>query len=140
MNKYMEEAIRQSEMSSCLRRRVGAVVVKDGKIIAKGYNNQVGGVMPCTEIGCIRDAMHIPHGQRREMCRYICAEQVVISEAARRGESLDGGVIYITSYPCAICAKMIVSAGIKKIVCMGSHKDSIAEDFIKEAGVNLEII
>ena len=117
MNEYMKEAIKQSEMSTCLRRRVGAVVVKDGRIIGKGYNNQVGGIKPCTEIGCIRDNYDLRHGERRELCRYICAEQVIISEAARRGESLDGGIIYITSYPCSICAKMLVSAGIKKIIC-----------------------
>ena len=135
MDKYMEEAIRQSEMSTCLRRKVGAVVVKDDKIIAKGYNNQVGGIRPCTEIGCIRDNYHLRHGERRELCRYICAEQVIISEAARRGESLDGGVIYITSYPCSICVKMLVSAGIKKIVCGGSFEDELTLDFVKEVGI-----
>ena len=135
MDKYMEEAIRQSEMSTCLRRKVGAVVVKDDKIIAKGYNNQVGGIRPCTEIGCIRDNYNLRHGERRELCRYICAEQVIISEAERRGESLDGGIIYITSYPCSICAKMLISAGIKKIISGGEFEDELTLDFVKEVGI-----
>lgn len=137
MNEYMKEAIKQSEMSTCLRRRVGAVVVKDGRIIGKGYNNQVGGIKPCTEIGCIRDNYDLRHGERRELCRYICAEQVIISEAARRGESLDGGIIYITSYPCSICAKMLVSAGIKKIICGGEFEDELTNDFLKEVGISI---
>lgn len=140
MNKYMEEAIRQSNMSTCLRRRVGAVIVKDNEIIAKGYNNQTGGIKPCTELGCIRDKLNIPRGERREICRYICAEQVVITEAARSGKALDGACIYITSYPCSVCAKLLISAGIKKIICLGPYVDKLAEYFIKEAGVMIEII
>ena len=116
MEEYINEAIRQSEMSTCLRKKVGAIAVKDSRIIAKGYNNQVGGIRPCTEIGCIRDKYNLRHGENREICRYICAEQVIISEAARRGESLDGCDIYVTSYPCYVCAKMLVSAGVKKII------------------------
>lgn len=140
MNKYMDYAIEQSNMSTCIRRHVGAIAVKNDEIIASGYNNQVGGISPCTKVGCIRNKLNIPSGERREMCRYICAEQVIISEAARRGESLDGADIYITSYPCAICAKLLVSAGVKKIICKDDHKDLIAEEFFKEVGMKVEIL
>ena len=140
MNKYMEEAKRQSEMSTCLRRRVGAVVVKDDNVLIKGYNKGTKGIKSCIDVGCIRNKLNIPHGERREICRYICAEQVIVSDAARRGISLNDACIYITSYPCSICAKLLINAGIKKIICMNSYKDKLSEYFIKKAGVEIEII
>lgn len=135
MNEYMQEAIKQREKSTCLRSKVGAVVVKDNKIIAYGYNNAVGGIKPCTEIGCIRDRLHIKHGERREVCRYICAEQMIVSEAARNGLSLDGGIVYVTTFPCVVCAKLLVNAGIKEIVYLNDYPDEFSKEFLREVGV-----
>ena len=132
---YMDMAYEQAEKSTCLRAKVGAVLVKDGKVIAQGYNNVTGGVKDCVDVGCIRDILHIPHGQRREVCRAVCAEQLAISEAARNGISIDGSVAYITTFPCYICSKLLVSSGIREIVYDKEYPDEMSENFLKEAGI-----
>ena len=137
---YMDMAYVQAEKSTCLRTKVGAVFVKDGKVIAQGYNNVVGGVKDCVDVGCIRDIMHIPHGERREICRAICAEQLAITEAARNGIEVDGSTAYITAFPCHICSKMLVSSGIHEIVYDKDYPDELSEQFLKEAGVNIRKI
>ena len=132
---YMDMAYEQAEKSTCLRTKVGTVFVKDGKVVAQGYNNITGGVKDCVDVGCIRDIMHIPSGTRREICRAICAEQLAISEAARNGVEIDGSTAYITTFPCHICAKMLVSSGIQEIIYDKDYPDELAEGFLKEAGV-----
>lgn len=132
---YMDMAYEQAEKSVCLRAKVGAVIVKDGAVVAQGYNNVVGGVKPCTEIGCLRDKLNIPSGTRREVCRNICAEQLAISEAARNGVELDGSTAYITTYPCHICAKLLVSSGVNEIVYDKEYPDELSSNFLSEAGV-----
>ena len=137
---FMEKAYEQAEKSVCLRAKVGAVIVRDGEVIAQGYNNMAGGINDCAESGCIRDIMHIPSGQRREVCRAICAEQLAISEAARNGVKLDGGIAYITTYPCHICAKLLVSSGISEIIYDKEYPDELSKNFLEEAGVNIRKI
>ena len=137
---YMEKAYEQAEKSVCLRAKVGAVFVKDGKIIAQGYNNMTGGINDCSEVGCIREKLNIPSGHRREVCRAICAEQLAISEAARNGISLDGSVAYITTYPCHICAKLLVSSGVSEIVYDKDYPDELSQNFLMEAGTNIRKI
>ena len=137
---YMEKAYEQAKKSSCSRNKVGAVFVKDGKIIAQGYNNVTGGIRDCREAGCIRTKLNIPSGQRREVCRGVCAEQLAISEAARNGIELDGSVAYITTYPCHICAKLLVSSGISEIIYDGDYPDELSKNFLMEAGVNIRKI
>lgn len=132
---YMDMAYEQAEKSVCLRAKVGAVLVKDGMVVAQGYNNVVGGVKPCKEVGCLRDKLNIPSGTRREVCRNICAEQLAISEAARNGVELDGSVAYITTYPCHICAKLLVSSGVTEIVYDKDYPDELSSNFLKEAGI-----
>ena len=132
---YMDMAYEQAEKSVCLRAKVGAVLVLDGKVIAQGYNNVVGGVRPCKEIGCLRDSLEIESGKRREVCRNICAEQLAISEAARNGVEIDGSTAYITTYPCHICAKMLVSSGVTEIVYDKEYPDELSKNFLMEAGV-----
>ena len=134
-NFYMNEAYKQAEKSSCSRIKVGAVIVKDGAVIAQGYNNVTGGLQDCRALGCIRDELHIPSGQRREVCRAICAEQIAITEAARNGVSLDGGTAYVTTHPCFICAKMLASAGIREIVYDNDYPDELSKNFLLEAGI-----
>ena len=137
---YMKEAHIQKDNSMCIRTKVGAVLVKDGAIIGQGYNNVTGGVEDCVKMGCIREKMHIPHGERREVCRAICAEQVALTEAARNGISTDGATIYVTTYPCYICAKMLVSAGINEIIYDNDYPDELSKQFLKEAGINVRKI
>lgn len=134
---YMEKAYEQADKSVCLRAKVGAVFVKDGRIIAQGYNNMTGGINDCSEVGCIREKLNIPSGQRREVCRAICAEQLAISEAARNGVELDGSVAYITTFPCHICAKLLVSSGINEIVYDKDYPDELSKNFIMEAGISV---
>ena len=134
---YMNKAYEQAEKSSCSRIKVGAIFVKDGEIIAQGYNNVTGGVRDCREVGCIRDELKIPSGERREVCRAICAEQLAISEAARNGVELDGSTAYITDYPCHICAKLLVSSGIKEIVYDRYYNDQLSSHFLMEAGTKI---
>lgn len=137
---YMDMAYVQAEKSTCLRAKVGAILVKDGLVVGQGYNNVTGGVKDCTEVGCIRDIMHIPSGQRREVCRAICAEQLAISEAARNGVSLDGSTAYITAYPCHICSKLLVSSGVSEIVYDKDYPDELSCLFLEEAGVKVRKI
>lgn len=132
---YMDMAYEQAEKSFCIRAKVGAVLVKDGKVVAQGYNNVVGGIRPCKEVGCLREQLNIPSGQRRELCRNICAEQLAISEAARNGVELDGSIAYITTYPCHICAKLLVSSGVSEIVYDKEYPDELSQNFLMEAGV-----
>ena len=137
---YMDMAYEQAEKSVCLRAKVGAVIVKDGLVIAQGYNNVVGGVRPCQEVGCLRDELKIASGTRREVCRNICAEQLAISEAARNGVELDGGIAYITTYPCHICAKLLVSSGVSEIVYDKDYPDELSRNFLAEAGTKIRKI
>lgn len=132
---YMDMAYEQAEKSICLRAKVGAVLVKDGAVIAQGYNNVVGGIRPCKEIGCLRDHLNIESGTRREVCRNICAEQLAISEAARNGVEIDGSTAYITTFPCHICAKLLVSSGVSEIIYDKDYPDELSQNFLKEAGV-----
>ena len=137
---YMKQAHIQKDKSTCLRAKVGAVIVKDGAIIGQGYNNVTGGVEDCVKMGCIRDKMHIPHGQRREVCRAICAEQLALAEAARNGVSTDGATIYVTTFPCFICSKLLVSGGINEIVYDNDYPDELSKQFLKEAGIDVRKI
>ena len=139
MDKYfMDEASKEEEKSTCIRRKVGCVVVRDNKILLKAHNRQTGGIKPCTIVGCIRNECHIKPGEKREICRYICAEQVVVSDAARLGISLDNTTIYVTYFPCSICAKILVNAGIKKIVYLRDYPDKISKEFLDEANIPYE--
>ncbi len=131
----MQKAYEQAEKSDCPRAKIGCVLVKDGKIISQGYNNVVGGIEGCIKMGCIRDKMNIPHGQRREVCRAICAEQLAVSEAARNGISIDGSVAYVTTFPCHICAKLLSSSGVKRIMYDNDYPDELSKNFMMEAGI-----
>ncbi len=117
---FMAIAELVSSRSTCLRRKVGAVIVKDKRILATGYNGAPTGLPHCLDIGCLREKLHIPSGERQELCRGLHAEQNAILQAATNSRiTLKGSVIYVTCQPCITCAKMIVNAGIKKIFHQG---------------------
>ena len=114
---FMDMAVLTAKRSTCLRRQVGAVIVKDKHIIATGYNGAPRGVPHCDEKGgCLRQQLNVPSGERHELCRALHAEQNAIIQAATLGQSIEGGTIYVTNQPCVICAKMIINAGISRIV------------------------
>ena len=133
----MEIAHLVKRRATCLRRQVGAVIVKDRNILATGYNGAPSGVEHCAERGCLREKLGIPSGERHEICRGLHAEQNAIIQAAKHGTSIEGATLYCTNQPCSICAKMIINAGVKQIVFQDGYPDALAEEMIKEAGIEV---
>ena len=127
-----------AKRSTCLRRHVGAILVKDKRILATGYNGAPAGIRHCDETGCIRHDSDIPSGQRHELCRGLHAEQNVIIQAAYHGVSIDGATLYCTNKPCIICSKMLINAGIKKIVYGDGYDDPLADEMLTEADITVE--
>jgi dCMP deaminase len=134
---FIDLAALVAKRATCLRRSVGAVLVKDKKILATGYNGAPSGIRHCSETGCLREKLKIPSGQRHELCRGLHAEQNVLLQAALYGISTRDSALYCTNQPCIICAKMIINAGIKEIVIADGYPDQMAEDFLKEAKVKI---
>ncbi|MEE0740875.1 MAG: deoxycytidylate deaminase [Emergencia sp.] len=138
---FMKMAELTAQRSTCLRRQVGAVIVKDKHIIATGYNGAPRGLRHCEELGgCLRQKMQIPSGQRHELCRALHAEQNAIIQAATLGQSIEDASIYITHQPCAICAKMIINAGIKRIVVKEGYPDELSVEILDEAGLKIVML
>jgi len=127
-----------SERSTCMRRKVGAIIVKDKRIISTGYNGSPRGLAHCLEIGCMREQLEIPSGERHEMCRGAHAEQNAIIQAAGSGVNMEAATMYCTTAPCSTCAKMIINAGIERLVLGGRYPDQLGEDLIREAGIETE--
>lgn len=132
---FMEMAELTSKRSTCLRRNVGAVIVQDKHIIATGYNGAPRGLSHCGDLGgCLREKLGVPSGERHELCRALHAEQNAIIQAATLGHSIEGASIYVTHQPCSICAKMIINAGIERIVVKEGYPDEMAVQILEEAG------
>ncbi len=127
-----------AKRSTCLRRQVGAVLVKDKKILATGYNGAPSRLAHCMDIGCLREQMRIPSGQRHELCRGLHAEQNAIIQAAYHGVAIRGATLYCTNHPCIICSKMIINAGIERIVYEEGYADHLAKQMLKESGIAAE--
>lgn len=132
---FMSIARLVSERSTCLRRKVGAVAVKEKRILATGYNGAPSGLSHCLEAGCLRMKLGIPSGERHEICRGIHAEQNVIIQAATYGIDISGADVYCTNYPCALCAKMLINCGIKHIFYADPYPDELAAAMLREAGL-----
>jgi dCMP deaminase len=129
-----------STRSTCLRRQVGAVVVKDKRILSTGYNGAPKGMKHCAEVGCIREASDVPPGERHELCRGIHAEQNAIVQAAAFGVSIRGSTLYCTHFPCVLCTKMLINAGIERIVALEAYPDRLSRDMLDEAGIDFCVI
>lgn len=137
-DKYFMEIVELIKTrSTCIRRQVGALIVKDKRILATGYNGAPMGCKHCDETGCLREELKIPSGQRHELCRAIHAEQNAIIQAAYSGTSVKDATLYVTHQPCVLCAKMAINAGIKKIVFNGEYPDELAMELLKEAGIEV---
>lgn len=126
-----------AKRSTCMRRSVGAVIVKDKRILATGYNGAPSGIRHCEDVGCMREQLNVASGQRHELCRGIHAEQNAIIQAAYHGVSIKDAVLYCTNLPCSICAKMIINSGIKCIYYLSGYADALSADMFEEAGVDL---
>lgn len=134
---FMQIAQLVSQRSTCIRRQVGAVIVKDKRMLSTGYNGAPSGLRHCQEIGCLRDQQKIPSGQRHELCRGLHAEQNAIIQAALYGVSIAASSLYSTHLPCSLCAKMIVNAGLKEIIYHDGYADDLSLQIMEEAKISL---
>ena len=134
---FMEIANVVAKRSTCLRIHVGAVIVKNGRILSTGYNGAPHGFEHCLDIGCIREKEHIAHGTRHEMCRAVHAEQNAIIQAAIHGVSIEGATVYCTHQPCILCTKMIINGQINRVVFQNGYPDEMSIKFLKQAGIEI---
>jgi dCMP deaminase len=134
---FMDITALVAKRTTCLRRAVGAVIVKDKRILSTGYNGAPSGIRHCTEVGCLREKLNVLSGMRHELCRGIHAEQNAIIQAAYHGVSVKGASLYCTNQPCSICAKMIINAGITAIYYRSGYADELAQNMLAEAGIGV---
>ena len=137
---FMEMAFLASQRSTCIRRKVGAVVVLENQILATGYNGAPKHVSPCGETGCLRHKMNVPSGTMHELCRGVHAEQNAIVQAAINGTSIRNATLYCTNHPCSICAKMIINSEIRNVYIADDYPDPLAKEMFAEAGVELILV
>ena len=135
---FMSIAQLVATRSTCLRRAVGAVLVKDKRILATGYNGVPTGIRHCTETGCLREKLAVPPGEKHELCRGLHAEQNVIIQAAYYGAMTQGTTLYSTHKPCIICSKMLINAGVRKVVFLDGYPDALADEMLAEANIEIE--
>lgn len=137
-NHYFMKITRDvSERATCVKRQVGAILVKDQRILATGYNGAPKGFKHCEKVGCLRKEMGIPSGQRHELCRGLHAEQNVIIQAAVHGVKIEGATLYCNYQPCVICVKMMINAGIQKLIYAGGYPDELAQKMLKESKIEV---
>jgi len=137
---FLDIAALVARRSTCLRRNVGAVLVRERRILSTGYNGAPTGLRHCLDIGCLRVQLQIPSGERHELCRGLHAEQNAIIQAALHGVGIAGATLYCTNQPCGICAKMIINAGIVHVVVRDGYSDELAAEILGEAGIQVEIL
>ena len=136
---FMTLANQVATRTTCIRRAVGCVLVRDKRIIATGYNGAPSGLRHCAEIGCMRQQLGVPSGQKHELCRALHAEQNALIQAARYGLSVEGATLYVNTQPCVLCAKMLINAGICEIVYANPYPDELAMSMLEEAGITLRV-
>lgn len=132
---FMRMAFLAASRSNCTRRKVGAVIVKDKNVLATGYNGPPSGTVHCDVVGCIRDELDVPSGERHELCRGLHAEQNAIIQAAVHGVSIRDAVIYVTTHPCVVCSKMLMNAQIKEIIYAQGYPDELSELMLLESDI-----
>ncbi|MBU4076495.1 MAG: cytidine/deoxycytidylate deaminase family protein [Euryarchaeota archaeon] len=135
---FMEIAIIVAKRSTCLRNQVGAVIVKEKRILSTGYNGAPRNLEHCLDIGCVREQNNIASGTRHELCRAVHAEQNAIIQAAIHGVSIENAIVYCTHQPCILCAKMLINANVNKVVYGTVYPDTQALKFFEKAGVEVE--
>lgn len=135
---WMKIALESSTRSTCLRRKVGAVIVRENRLLSMGYNQMPSGITHCEEIGCLRERLNVPSGQRHEICRAVHAEQNAIIIAAKNGASINNSSIFVTASPCLICGKMIINAGINEVLFKEQYPDELTMEMFEEKGVKVK--
>lgn len=137
---FLRITMEVAKRSTCLRRQVGALLVMDKHILTTGYNGAPSGLQHCLEIGCLREQLKVPPGERHELCRGLHAEMNALLQAAHYGIKISGATLYSTTYPCSLCAKMLVNAGIKRIVTLTDYPDALAKEILSMANIKVEIV
>jgi dCMP deaminase len=137
---FMEIAGIVARRSTCLRRNVGSLIVKEKRILSTGYNGAPSGLPHCADLGCLREAKGIASGERHELCRGLHAEQNAIIQAAYHGVSIQGSLLYSTHLPCSICVKMVINAGIDQVYYLEGYPDDLATQLIAESGIIVQQI
>ena len=137
---FMKIAEDVATRSTCIRRQVGAVIVKDKRILTTGYNGVPSGISHCNEQNCLRTKLNIPSGERAELCRGLHAEQNAIIQAAYYGISVKDAKIYVTHKPCSICTKMLINSGIKDFIYRNTYPDTLADEMVLEASITIAIM
>ena len=137
-NYFLEIADLVATRSTCRRRQVGAVLVRDKRILTTGYNGAPANLRHCLEIGCLREERGIPSGERQELCRGLHAEQNAIIQGALHGVSIIGAILYVTCQPCVTCAKMLINCKVSRIVIAGDYPDEFARNILAEAGITID--
>jgi len=132
---FMEMAELAAKRATCLRRKVGAVLVKNKKVLATGYNGAPMDIEHCETTGCLREEMKVPSGERHEICRGVHAEQNLVAQAAIHGVKTEDSTVYCTHQPCIICTKILINAGVKKIYFKNSYSDEFAENLLEQSNV-----
>jgi len=132
---FMQLAQMVAQRSTCLRRQVGAVMVKDQQILSTGYNGSPSGLQHCDEVGCLRQSLGVPSGERHEICRAVHAEQNALVQAAKHGVAIAGADLYCTHQPCVLCTKLLINGGIRRVVYTHSYPDQLALAMAIEAGL-----
>lgn len=136
---FMDIAQLVARRSTCMRRQVGAVMVKEKNILATGYNGTPKGITHCDVTGCLREQLNVPSGQRHELCRGLHAEQNAIIQAASHGVNISDATLYCTNSPCIICTKMLINAGIREVVYLEGYPDNLSMDMLDEAGIDVRV-
>ena len=134
---FMRMAHLAATRSTCLRRTVGAVIVKDKRVLSTGYNGAPRGLPHCKEVGCLREKLNVPSGERHELCRGVHAEQNAIIQAAVFGTSIRDGTIYTTNQPCVVCTKLLINANIIEIIYDDEYIDELAKDILSQSTVKV---
>ena len=137
---FMKITATVAERSTCLRRHVGAVLVRDKRILSTGYNGSPRGIRHCSEVGCLRERKNIPSGERHELCRGLHAEMNALIQAANHGVRIEGATLYSTTYPCSLCAKMLINGGIVRIVAAQDYPDALAKEMLDEARIEVVVL
>lgn len=132
---FMDITSLVARRSTCMRRQVGAVMVKEKNILATGYNGTPSGITHCDVTGCLREQLNVPSGERHELCRGLHAEQNAIIQAARHGVNISDSTLYCTNSPCIICTKMLINAGIRKVIYIEGYSDNLSMEMLDEAGI-----
>ena len=137
---FLRIAAEVATRSTCLRRQVGAILVRDKRILTTGYNGAPRGITHCSQVGCLREKRGIQSGERHELCRGLHAEMNALLQAASHGVNIESAAVYCTNCPCSLCVKMLINCGVTRIVTRADYPDDLAKELLDEAGITVEVI